>query len=68
MIVVISMATREAYEASDGAGGYKRRIEMMKHRTRPLYAAQFHAEVSQPPYTDGETIMRKFFRLAGLVD
>jgi GMP synthase (glutamine-hydrolysing) len=43
------------------------RIEMMRHRDRPLYAAQFHAEVWQEPYTDGETIMRNFFRIAGLV-
>ena len=43
------------------------RIEMMKHRERPLYGAQFHAEIWQAPYNDGEKIMRNFFRLAGLV-
>lgn len=43
------------------------RIEMMKHRERPIYGAQFHAEHWQEPYTDGRTIMDNFFRLAGLV-
>jgi GMP synthase (glutamine-hydrolysing) len=42
------------------------RIEMMKHATRPIYGAQFHAEVCEPPYTDGDKIMTNFFRLAGL--
>lgn len=42
-------------------------IEMMKHTTRPLYGAQFHAEICQPPYTDGDRIMYNFFKLAGLV-
>jgi hypothetical protein len=39
---------------------------MMKHRSRPIYSAQFHAETWQPPYTDGEIIMRNFFRIAGI--
>lgn len=43
-------------------------IEMMRHTDRPLYGAQFHAETWQGPYTDGQTIMRNFFRIAGLVD
>lgn len=43
------------------------RIEMMKHSSRPIYGAQFHAEAWKGPYTDGETIMRNFFRIAGLV-
>ncbi len=42
------------------------RIEMFRHRDRPLYGAQFHAEVWDGPYTDGEIIMRNFFRIAGL--
>ncbi len=43
------------------------RIEMMKHSARPIYGAQFHAEIWQEPYTHGETIMRNFFRIAGLM-
>lgn len=43
------------------------RIEMMRHRSRPIYGAQFHAEAWQEPYTDGRRIMENFFRLAGLV-
>ena len=42
------------------------RIEMMRHRSRPIYGAQFHAEMWQEPYTHGRTIMANFFRLAGL--
>jgi len=42
------------------------RLEMMKHTERPIYGAQFHAEIWQAPYTDGEKIMRNFFRIAGL--
>ena len=42
------------------------RIEAMKHRERPIYGAQFHAEICQAPYTDGDQIMRNFFRIAGM--
>lgn len=41
-------------------------IEMMKHTERPIYSAQFHAESWNEVYTDGQTIMANFFRLAGL--
>lgn len=41
---------------------------MMRHTQRPIYAAQFYAETWQEPYTDGETIMRNFLRIAGLVE
>jgi len=43
------------------------RLEMIRHQDRPLYGAQFHAEAWDGPCTDGETIMRNFFRLAGLI-
>ena len=43
------------------------RLEMIRHQDRPMYGAQFHAEVWDGPYTDGETIMRNFFRIAGLI-
>lgn len=42
------------------------KIEMMRHRTRPIYSAQFHAEAWKEPYTDGRQIMANFFRIAGL--
>jgi GMP synthase-like glutamine amidotransferase len=44
------------------------RIEMMRHKTRPIYGAQFHAENWGPPYLDGQKIFTNFFRIAGLVD
>ena len=43
-------------------------IQAMRHATRPIYGAQFHAELPCPPaYPDGEKITRNFFRIAGLV-
>ncbi|MBC7286451.1 MAG: gamma-glutamyl-gamma-aminobutyrate hydrolase family protein [Armatimonadetes bacterium] len=42
------------------------KIEMMRHCERPIYGAQFHAEVWQEPYMDGKRIMSNFFRIAGL--
>ena len=43
------------------------RLELMKHRDRPIYSAQFHAESWSNHYTDGRTVMLNFFRLAGAV-
>lgn len=42
------------------------RIQAMRHSTRPLYGTQFHPEAYAEPYFDGRTILRNFFRLAGL--
>lgn len=43
------------------------KIEMMKHRDKPIYGAQFHAESWQEPYLHGQQIMRNFFKIAGLI-
>ena len=43
------------------------RIQAMRHRTRLLYGTQFHPEAFAEPYLHGQTVLRNFFRLAGLV-
>jgi len=42
-------------------------IQAMRHRTRPLYGTQFHAEQWQEPYLHGKQIIANFFALAGLI-
>lgn len=43
-------------------------IQCMKHAEKPLYGAQFHAEVWTDYYQDGKRFITNFFRIAGLVD
>ena len=43
------------------------RIQAMKHRERILYGTQFHPESYIEAYPDGKTILRNFFRIAGVV-
>jgi GMP synthase (glutamine-hydrolysing) len=42
-------------------------LQCFRHRDRPLYGAQFHAETWTEHYNDGETFITNFFRIAGLV-
>jgi anthranilate/para-aminobenzoate synthase component II len=42
------------------------RVQAMRHRSRLLYGTQFHPESYAEPYTHGRTVLRNFFRLAGL--
>ncbi len=42
------------------------RIQAMRHASRPLYGVQFHPESYVETYPHGRTILRNFFRLAGL--
>ncbi len=41
-------------------------LQCFRHRDKPLYGAQFHAEMWTDHYTDGKTLMTNFFRIAGL--
>ena len=43
------------------------RIQAMKHRGRILYGTQFHPESYIEEYADGKTILRNFFRIAGVI-
>lgn len=40
-------------------------IEAMKHTTRPIYGTQFHPEAYEPPFLDGQKLLRNF---TGIVD
>jgi anthranilate/para-aminobenzoate synthase component II len=42
------------------------RYQAIRHRTRPLYGTQFHPEAYTEAYPHGRTLLRNFFRLAGL--
>jgi anthranilate/para-aminobenzoate synthase component II len=42
-------------------------VQAMRHRRKPIYGTQFHAENWPPAYRHGETLMRNFFRIVGLV-
>lgn len=41
-------------------------LQCIKHRDKPLYGAQFHAETWTDHYQDGKKLMANFFRVAGL--
>ncbi len=41
-------------------------LQCFRHRDKPLYGAQFHAEVWTEHYQDGKQFITNFFRLAGL--
>jgi len=42
------------------------RIQAIKHRDKPLYGTQFHAEHYDDKHLDGKAVLRNFFRIAGL--
>jgi GMP synthase (glutamine-hydrolysing) len=42
------------------------RVQAIKHRTRPVYATQFHPELYDEAHTDGRTVLRNFFQLVGI--
>jgi GMP synthase-like glutamine amidotransferase len=42
------------------------RVQAIRHRNRLLYSTQFHPEAYAKPYFHGRTVLRNFFRLAGL--
>jgi GMP synthase-like glutamine amidotransferase len=41
-------------------------IQAVRHRTRPIWGTQFHAERWDAAHPDGEIILRNFLRAAGL--
>ncbi|MGD9519081.1 MAG: gamma-glutamyl-gamma-aminobutyrate hydrolase family protein [Armatimonadota bacterium] len=43
------------------------RIQAMRHKIKPIYGTQFHAENWSDHYSHGERIIRNFFSLAGLI-
>ena len=42
------------------------RVQAMKHRGRLLYGTQFHPEGYDDEHPDGRSLLRNFFRLAGI--
>lgn len=42
------------------------RLQMVKHRERPLYGTQFHPEAYDDEHPDGKQLLKNFFRLSGL--
>jgi len=42
------------------------KIQAMRHRERPIYGTQFHAENWEEPYLHGKQIITNFFAIAGL--
>lgn len=42
-------------------------LQAMRHESKPLYGAQFHAETWTDAYQDGKKFLRNFFRVAGLI-
>ena len=44
------------------------RIQCMRHKTRPVYGAQFHAETWTDAYPHGKRVMENFFKIAGLME
>jgi GMP synthase (glutamine-hydrolysing) len=43
------------------------RVQAIKHKSRLLYGTQFHPEHFDVKHPDGETILRNFFKLAGIL-
>ena len=43
------------------------KIQAMRHKERPIYGTQFHAENWEEPYLHGRQIISNFFSLAGLM-
>lgn len=42
-------------------------LQLIRHESKPLYGAQFHAEAWTDHYPDGKTFIANFFRVAGLL-
>ncbi|MCX8182985.1 MAG: hypothetical protein N3F08_00990 [Crenarchaeota archaeon] len=40
------------------------RIQVMKHRERPLYGVQFHPQIFDEEHPDGRKILENFFKIA----
>jgi len=38
-------------------------IEAMKHKTKPIYAVQFHPEAYEDPFFDGRTLLENFAKI-----
>jgi GMP synthase-like glutamine amidotransferase len=43
------------------------RVQAMRHKTKPIYGTQFHAENWTDYYWHGRRVIENFFRIAGLV-
>lgn len=44
------------------------KVQAMRHKDRPIYGAQFHAETWTDAYPHGKRVIENFFRIAGLCD
>ncbi|MBN1573690.1 MAG: gamma-glutamyl-gamma-aminobutyrate hydrolase family protein [Deltaproteobacteria bacterium] len=42
------------------------RVQMMRHKTKPIYGVQFHPEYSSMRHGDGVVIFRNFLKIAGI--
>lgn len=42
------------------------RVQVIRHRSRPLYGTQFHAEAYDDAHPDGRRLLENFFRIAGI--
>jgi len=42
------------------------KVQVIKHRDRPLYGTQFHPEIYDDEHPHGKTLLQNFFRIAGL--
>lgn len=40
------------------------RVQAIKHKTRPLYATQFHPEAYEEGHMDGKRLLQNFFKIA----
>jgi len=40
------------------------RVQAIKHKTKPLYATQFHPEAYEDGHMDGKRLLQNFFRIA----
>ena len=48
------------------AGSDECKVQVIKHKERPLYGTQFHPEMYDDEHPDGKTLIRNFFRIAGI--
>ena len=39
------------------------RVQMLAHRSRPIFGTQFHPELQDEAHRDGQRILENFFRL-----
>jgi len=42
------------------------RVQAIKHKTKPLYATQFHPEAYEEGHLDGKRLLQNFLKLAGV--